>query len=123
MLFPVEQLKKKTRKNMIIPILVVASSDEDSFEDEAKVDEDDDGIMVQLRVPQVRKQDLWVEYKAFCRVHGKGSLSQQHFLKMWREEFSYVKCSKPKGTFSMCNTCSGITGKLKRVQTEVDERY
>ena len=47
-------------------------------------------------------------------------LSESRFYQLWRTEFPYVKCSRPKGTHSMCNVCSKLTGLIKKAPNEVE---
>lgn len=72
----------------------------------------------QIRLPQVLVRDVYEEYTTFCNAMrdtsgAERALNVSQFREMWKREYGYVKCSRPKGTFKVCETCARITMNMK----------
>ena len=79
-------------------------------------------VHTQYRIPQTERKELYEEY-VVQNAFGKSLdvlLSPSAFYEMWRDEYSYVKCSRTKGTHAMCSVCSDYTGALKNAKTDVE---
>lgn len=79
--------------------------------------------MCQYRVPYATRKEVYDEYVQFCAFSDNEKVSANTFTEMWKKEFSFVKLSKVKGTFSMCGTCKDCTGKMKKAKTDKEYTY
>ena len=71
--------------------------------------------MFQIRLPQVLRSSVYEDYEVFADLHCAyiEKIGRTTFLQMWRKRFGFVKCSRPNGTFAMCDVCSNFTAQMK----------
>jgi hypothetical protein len=89
----------------------------------ARLDDEEDESLdskCDIRLPHGKKEDVYEEYRVHCLIHGESCASTTYFLKIWRKEVKHVKCSKAKGSFSMCDICASCTGNMKRASTAAE---
>ena len=95
------------------------------FRDNGDTFIDENDAECQIRLPQVNRLDVYGEYVDFCdrECHMFGAISASAFMALWRNEFGYVKTSRPKGTHAMCQTCATYTSSMKKAASDPEYQH
>lgn len=92
----------------------------DDFMNDGQFTTDSSGEKSQIRVPHVRVHEWYDEYKIFAEKFGHKIKSLATFRRVWKTEFGYIKCSRPKGTFKLCTTCATISTAMKNATNDAE---
>ena len=75
-----------------------------------------------FQIGYLKKKDIWLAYKAWSTEQGQANmvLNENHFLALWKKEFSEVSTKKNKSVSSKCNPCASLQAARVVAQKRLD---